>query len=474
MKNSKIFSIFLGGLFALFFLLFVFVRAQNLEEKCLLENIDQECQKLTQAQCQKLLNECLKFYQKQEEYYQKEVKKTQKRRKTLQSEIRYLESRIKKLQNEIYHNELIIKDLRFQIKDTQNSIEETSKKIEQTKEQIAKILRLINEYDQKSVIEILLEEETLSDFFDQLTALENLSYEHQKLLKNIKNLKEDLEKQKEALLEDKEELEQSILISTLKAKESKELREEKEWLLRKTKGKEKKFKEYLKEVEKKAAEIRKRIFLLAQVPETQAPSYEEAYQLAKYVEGVTGVRPALLLGLLEVESAIGRNVGQCNCEGKPYCRHPDISWKQVMPKSHWNSFLQITKELGLNPQKTPVSCAINGGKVQWGGAMGPAQFMPNTWLKLGYKSRVEKITGMKPANPWRVKDAFLAAGLYLADFGANSGSLKKEIGAVTAYLCGTPYMTKTCRRAGGLSYRAQVLERATKWQRWIDEGVFKK
>jgi len=264
-----------------------------------------------------------------------------------------------------------------------------------------------------------------------------------------------LEQQKQSLLEDKEELERAVLVSSIKAKESQELKEEKDWLLKKTKGKEQKYKEYLKEVQEKAAEIRKRIFELAQVAETEAPSYEEAYELAKQIEGITGIRPALLLGLLEVESAIGKNVGQCNCEGKTYCRHPDVSWKEVMPKSHF-------------------SCAVNGGKVQWGGAMGPAQFMPNTWLKLGYKKRVEKITGVKPANPWRIKDAFLAAALYLADFGADSQRLKDEIGAVTAYLCGTPYMTTTCKKAGGKWYRSAVLEKASKWQKWIDEGVFEK
>ena len=467
-KKILIFCIFFGFAFG------IFSSAQDLKEKCDLQNIDKECEKLTPQKCQALLNECLNFYQKRGEYYQKEVRRTQKRRKTLQGEIYYLENKIRKLQSEIYHNELLIKDLRLQIKDTEKSIGTTSQQIEEIKEKIARILRLINEYDQKSVIEILLEEASLSDFFDELAALESLNYQHQELLKNIKALKSSLERQKESLLEDKEELERAVLVSSLKTKESEELKKERSYLLKKTRGKERKYKEYLKEVEEKAKEIRRRIFELAQVPETEAPSYEEAYQLAKQVEGLTGIRPALLLGLLEVESAIGKNVGQCNCEGRAYCRHPDVSWREVMSKSQWDSFLKITKELGLNPNKTPVSCAINGGRIQWGGAMGPAQFMPNTWLKLGYKSRVERILGVKPANPWRVKDAFLAAGLYLSDFGASSQRLKDEIGAVTAYLCGTPYMTRICRRAGGRRYRSLVLERASKWQRWIDEGVFEK
>ena len=229
------------------------------------------------------------------------------------------------------------------------------------------------------------------------------------------------------------------------------------------------YQEYLKEAQEKAKEIRERIFRLAQIPEAEAPTLKEAYQLAESVERVTGIRPALLLGLLQVESAIGQNVGQCNC---PYCKYPDVSWKTVMAENQWQSFLEITQELGLNPDTTPVSCWVDGGKIQMGGAMGPAQFMPNTWLKLGYKKSVEEITGRVPANPWRVPDAFLAAGLYLADWGANSQRLQDEIGAVTAYLCGTRLMTSRCKAAGGDWYRKLVMEYAAEYQGYIDKGVF--
>lgn len=59
----------------------------------------------------------------------------------------------------------------------------------------------------------------------------------------------------------------------------------------------------------------------------------------------------------------------------------------------------------MNVLTTPVSCSISGNMVQWGGAMGLAQFMPNTWLHLGYKERVAAITG-QPANPWVIRVPF--------------------------------------------------------------------
>ena len=457
-----------------FFGAFLISAQENLSVTCELQNVDKSCQALGPDECQKLLKKCLDYYQNQSSLYQNKLKQTQKTKKSLQGTIYYLKNKIKQLSNEMYRSNLMIRDLKYQIGDTEKSIQNTQEKVKDIQGKMAELLRMIYEYDQKSVIEILLEDNSLSDFFDELSGLEALNYQNQQLLENIKNLKTRLETEKRKIETEKESLERTVIISQLRQKETADLKAQQEVLLRKTKGKESLYQEYIKDLQKRAGEIRKRIFRLAQVSDVEAPSYEQAYKIAKYVGSLTGVRPAIILGLLEVESAIGKNVGQCNCRGHAYCRHPNIGWKEVMTKSQRDSFLKITKELGLNPDTTPVSCAVNGGKVQWGGAMGPAQFMPNTWLSLGYKERIEKITGQKPANPWRIKDAFLAAAMYLADWGASSQKLSSEIGAVTAYLCGTSRMTYACRRAGGRSYRYAVMEKAAKWQKWIDEGVFRK
>lgn len=476
-KNPKtkatIFFTIITFFFIFFLLSFVFAQ-ESLEKTCELTNVDIQCQQLSPKNCQDLLNKCLKFYEERKSVYEKEISATQQKSKTIAGEIKLLESKINKLKEEIAHTKIVIKNLNLQIKDTEKSINSTSKQIESIQEKIAEIIRLINENDRKSIITILFEEENLSGFFDTLTSLEALGYKNYELLKEIRSLKTKLEEQKTSLDKEKDSLEKTVLISSLKAKESADLKKEKDYLLEKTKGDEKKYQQYLKEIEAKAREIRKRIFELAHIPESEAPSYEEAYILAKYAGEISGVRPALILGLLQVESAIGKNVGQCNCKGRTNCRYPNVTYKDVMPKSNWDAFSQITSELGLDINSTPVSCSVDGGKVQWGGAMGPAQFMPNTWLKLGYKERIENITGVRPANPWRVKDAFLAAALYLADWDAKTQKLNNEIGAVTAYLCGTSYMTSTCKKAGGENYRSQVMQKTNQWQQWIDQGVFNK
>ncbi len=452
---------------------FVFAREPVTEETCqaLLEDAEKECANLSEEECQQLLNDCLDFYQEQSDEYKEQVEQSQQEQRTLQGRINAINNQIQQYNNEIYRSNLTIKDLNFQIEDTQNSIEKTIIQIEESKQRLADLLRLVEEQGRRSLVEIMLAEEQLSSFFDELAALEALSLRNQELLQNIRDLKDNLKQTQEDLRDDKEELEHVIVLNQLQRERTTELRQEQEWILQKTRGEEALYQEHLKEAQERASEIRKKIFALAQVATEDAPTHEEAYQLAKYAESITGVRPALILGLLQMESALGKNVGQCNCAGRPNCRHPNLTYKDVMHRNHWSAFETVTNELGLDIWSTPVSCSISGGMVQWGGAMGPAQFMPNTWLNLGYRDRVAAITG-QPASPWRVRDAFLASGLYLMDWGANSRVRQTEIGAVTAYLCGTSSMTNVCRNAGGEWYRYTVMKNAEQWEQWIAEGIF--
>jgi len=97
-----------------------------------------------------------------------------------------------------------------------------------------------------------------------------------------------------------------------------------------------------------------------------------------------------------------------------------------MSNSQKDSFLAIMKELGMNPNTTPVSCPIYSDGA-YGGAIGPSQFMPRTWWDsntgYGYKKRVAKVLGIATPSPFRNLDAFVGTASYLSDARARcSGS----------------------------------------------------
>lgn len=388
---------------------------------------EEECK--TREECEALL----KKYEEEIASYENSITKTQKEKDTLANKIKILQDQIKKLELQIYQSNLMIKDLGLQIEDTTSSIDKNTLKIEELKGDLENILRLINEEDQKSLVEVLFSSHSMSDFFDNVMSLETLNSRNQELLKDIKNLKTYLENQKESLDQEKSDLEKLTAMKNLQKQQGETTKKQQEALLEITKGKESEYQKLLKEKQKMAADIRARIFELIGIP--QAPTFGEAYDLAKYVEGVTGIRPAFLLAVLTQESNLGKNVGQCYLVNKTTGEGVRIQSgkteaRTMRPSRDVPIFLEITAELGRDPFHTPVSCPMSFG---WGGAMGPAQFIPSTWAS--YKDRVKGITGS--SDPWAIKDSFVAAALYLTDYGAKSQETDGEWRAAMIYFSGS-------------------------------------
>src|SRR3972149_3142687 len=255
------------------------------------------------------LEEELKNLEEEIANFEKDITKTQQEKNTLQNKISLLKKQIDKLNLQIKQGNVMIKDLKIQITDTENSIQQTSLKIEDSKEKLGNILQMVHQEDQKSGTEILLSGTTLSDFFDNLVSLEALNVKNKNLLKEIKNLKLEMENQKTALDDEKADLEGAVRIQTLQKQQNETNQKNQQSLLKLTEAQYQQTLKDKQEAEKKATEIRARIFELIGV--SKAPTFGEAYNIAKYVSGITGIRPAFLLAMLTQESNIGKNVGQC-------------------------------------------------------------------------------------------------------------------------------------------------------------------
>jgi hypothetical protein len=132
----------------------------------------------------------------------------------------------------------------------------------------------------------------------------------------------------------------------------------------------------------------------------------------------------------------------------------------MKPTRDVQPFVSIVTALGKDPYSTPVSCWIpayvGGVPTGWGGAMGPAQFIPSTWNL--FTDRLKTLLGKAP-DPWAIRDSFTASALYLSDLGASAQTSAKESSAASRYY------------GGSSAYARSVLSRASCIQTFIDNGT---
>ncbi|OGZ65822.1 MAG: hypothetical protein A3C50_01025 [Candidatus Staskawiczbacteria bacterium RIFCSPHIGHO2_02_FULL_43_16] len=442
----------------LVFLVPAFVAAEDLEALCAqISSSTASCQNLSSADCRATLEKCAAYYDAQSAEIAKDLTKTAAQKNTLQNAVSGLKKKITSLEGQINKGTLMVKGLNLQINDTAVSINKTEVKIEDSQQQIIGILRAIYREDKKPSLVILLEGD-LSDFFSNVAHLENLNAKVSDLLESTTNLKEYLQGQKTKMDSEKTQLQKTIQIQNLQKKENEQNKKQQETNLKLTEAQYQAQQKEKATADKNASAIKARIFELVGV--SNAPTFGQAVEIAKYVSGLTGVRPALLLAVLTQESSLGKNVGQCYVTDLATGSGTNLSGtaarQRVMNPKSIPTFITLTESLGMDYKKTPVSCWIpmysGGVPYGWGGAMGPAQFIASTWSL--YKEKVAQIIGMV-ANPWNIRNAFLASGLLLKD----NGALTSESVAAAKYYCGGNYRRSECK-----TYANSVLRYAAQYE----------
>ena len=366
---------------------------------------------------------------------------------SLERDIAIFDAKIKKAKLEIQKLDGEIAKTKTGIVQRTEQIKVLSDKSEKKKDSLAELIRKNNEMDSTGLAEIVLGYQKMSDFFVVEDTLEPIHRLIQDTLDEIKSTKKQTEKEKDDLTERQAE---QVQLKAAQERERKKLASneaEKKNLLKISKGVEKGYQAIMALKQKDAATIRSQLFLLSGSPSI---SFEKAVEYANLVWNKLKVRPAFLLGVIREESNLGANVGKGNW--KEDLAHPNCAKQRT-------AFTQITSELGLDPDLLPVSKKVWYGYC--GGAMGPAQFMPTTWLL--YKKGISNITGNNPPNPWDPKDAFVASGLLLKDNGAAAGGYEAERKAALKYLAGSNWNKKAYAFYGN-----DVMEFAADYQEQID------
>lgn len=197
--------------------------------------------------------------QKKQKEYDLLIQEKRSEKASLSNEMALLENKIAKSELDIESAEIDIERVNLEIKKVNLEIEEKNKKIENEKEHIENVLKLMYKEDSKSDLEIILLNNSLTDFINQTKYLKDINNEIGSSLDNLKSLKEDLESRNKELLAKKKDLE------SLKADlEEKKLalvseQEKKMYILEQTKSSEYQYQKLLKlskqEQDEAAAEI---------------------------------------------------------------------------------------------------------------------------------------------------------------------------------------------------------------------------
>ncbi|MDP2651930.1 MAG: hypothetical protein Q8O94_02230 [bacterium] len=396
---------------------------------------------------------------------------------TLQTQINAFNAEIKKTQLQIEAINVAIAQLNGDIGVRNQTLSSLSKQLSAEKESLAQILRQTQMLDDYSVVSVALGSQDVSGFFSDLDAFTSIKSSLAKSFNQIEQTSVSTEAEKEALQARLAEQEKLRTVAQL-AKQAVQAQErEKQQLLTQTKGTEANYQKLIASTQKSAAQIRSELFMLR---DTAAIPFGTALTYALAAERATGTRAAVTLGVLKQETNLGENLGTG-------------SWRVDMnPTRDQPVFSYITQALGLDPDKMPVSRKPSYG---WGGAMGPGQFIPSTWVCYGgfintktntcsppsgatssfwqgpwqyvaNKDRVRKLLGTNsPSNPWDAKTAIMATAMLMADNGAGTQTRAAERLAALRYFAGWA----GAKNPAYSFYGDGVMEFAAKFQQDINQ-----
>lgn len=359
-------------------------------------------------------------------------KAQQKQTGTLKGDVDYLTSQINALKAKIKARGLVIAQLKVSIKEKVNKIDSLNEKIDREHVSLSQLLRNTNEFDNENMVHLILSDEGISSFYSDFESYASIKQAVQDSVDKIRGVKtetevqkKDLEKKQNAETDAKAELENA-------QKKVAQSEADKKQLLAISKNKEAEYQKLAAQKKAAADKIRSALFPLAGI--TQKIEFGTALLYANEAKASTGIDPAYLLAILTQESNLGANVGQCyltdSTTGAGKGKNTGTVFANVMkPTRDVPPFLEITSKLALDPYSTAVSCPI-AGVAGWGGAMGPAQFIPSTW-KI-FINRLQSALKHYP-NPWAPEDAFMASSLYLTDLGAIGTSASGQNIAACKY-----------------------------------------
>lgn len=365
--------------------------------------------------------------QKKTEIQKLEKKITEQKQEISQREARDFsyDNYLAKLQIQLATNaneQFVLKEMieltKIEIKDKEAAVKHQETVLRYQKEILGSYLRELNRFDRANKILKVFDTGSFSDFYRQLNFTKIMNNKTAQTAAEIKSVRDDLESDREILVNKR--LEQESSLATLKLYQSEAARAQQEY--ENIKSRNASEIQSLNDVMSSNTDQRDKLQqeLFAMTSEGQSIKFIEAAKYARFASAQTGIRPELIMSVVKQETDFGNNVGTG-------------TYKNDMNPNQWDDFVKVCLSLKRSPETTRVS-ARPKSYSGWGGAMGIAQFLPGTWL--GITEEVSAITGHKPADPWDPTDAFVAVGVKFKKMGATASDRNSEWEAAGRYFAG--------------------------------------
>lgn len=368
----------------------------------------------------------------------------QRQRTSLERDVSIMDSKIQAAQLGIKQRDLTLQSIRNDITRKAQGIQGLDSQVMEGQASLGQIIRETQQIDDTPLVIQTLNSGTISDLFKEQDSFDVIKKALGESFTQMANTRSDLSARKQAL-EDQQQEEQDLLqIQQLQQNDLKKIQQDKQNLVVAARGQEATYLQLISNKQQTAKQIQAALFALRDT--AKSTTFGDIYSYAREAGAKTGVRPAVILGILAEETNLGQNVGTG-------------SWRVDMnPTRDAPVFQTICSQLGLNPDNQPVSKKPWYG---WGGAMGPAQFIPSTWVQ--YQDRISQMTGQNPANPWDPRTAAFATALLMMDNGADAQTPAAERLAALRYLAGW----KNASKPAYAFYGDDVMENAAKFQSQI-------
>ncbi|MCX6729936.1 MAG: peptidoglycan DD-metalloendopeptidase family protein [Candidatus Portnoybacteria bacterium] len=202
----------------------------------------------------------IKQLEAQAAQYQKDLSTTQSQKNTLNNQLAIIAGRVKALQGEISVTTSKISATSLKIESLGLDIDLKQDEIDKKRKEISDLLQVLAEYDRESLMEIVLTQDNLSDFINQIHYMESVQESIQANITELQNIKKEMETQKTGAEIQKNQL--ASLKNQLAGQKSiiDSEKQEKNYLLTQTKGQEKQYQTLLNDTLRKQQEIEQQIF----------------------------------------------------------------------------------------------------------------------------------------------------------------------------------------------------------------------